>query len=195
MQRDLLEKDLKQYLSREEYQALQNKRFGVFIFQLSWILAFVCLVIVNWQMRFSPQWMPPGGQGADVLLATFSTAALGLSAWLVWRGQMAVRLGQLMAFRQQWLAALGLAGLFMVVIGYEWLSVSPSTQYGQVFRLMTGFHMFHALAIGVYLWATYRGAEREQYGPHHFWAVEAGAKLWYFVLVAWLLFYVVIYWI
>jgi hypothetical protein len=27
------------------------------------------------------------------------------------------------------------------------------------------------------------------------WDVEAGAKLWYFVVFAWLLFYAVLYWI
>jgi hypothetical protein len=36
--------------------------------------------------------------------------------------------------------------------------------------------------------------QRHDYGALNFWAVEAGAKLWYFVLVAWMLFYVVIYW-
>jgi hypothetical protein len=34
-----------------------------------------------------------------------------------------------------------------------------------------------------------------QYNARNFWAVEAGAKLWYFVIVAWIMFYAVLYWL
>ena len=59
MQRDLAEKNL----SRAELQDLRNKRTGLAVFQISWILVFVCLVVVNWQLRWSqPSWPPPGVQ-------------------------------------------------------------------------------------------------------------------------------------
>ena len=62
---------------------------------------------------------------------------------------------------------------------------------------MTGFHVVHALAIMAVMLRVYRGGSRGEYsgGEHAAWAVEGAAKLWYFVVVAWLLFYVVLYWI
>jgi hypothetical protein len=54
--------------------------------------------------------------------------------------------------------------------------------------------MVHALVIGGYMFNVYIHGRQGMYGQFDFWAVEAGAKLWYFVLVAWALFYIVIYW-
>jgi heme/copper-type cytochrome/quinol oxidase subunit 3 len=78
-----------------------------------------------------------------------------------------------------------------VVMAIEWITVPPSGQYSDVFRVMVGFHGVHALVIGGFLVNVYRHGER--YNPLHFWPVEAAANLWYFVTVAWLLFFVVLY--
>jgi nitric oxide reductase NorE protein len=191
MQQDLLEANL----SREERQALRNKRTGMFVFQVSWIMAFVCLVIVNWQMRFSPNWLPPGAEEMSPLLPTVATAGLLLSAWLVHRALKAVQADERRAFLTQWLGTLVLGALFVAIMVYEWLVAPTGTQYAQVFRLMTGFHVVHAVVIGAYMLHVYRNAQQGAYGPLSFWAVEAGTKLWYFVVIAWMLFYSVIYWI
>lgn len=191
MQRDLLE----DYLTREELQALRNKRLGVFIFQLSWIMAFMSLVVVNWQLRFSPDWLPEGVEPMSPWLPSFATAGLLLSVWLVQRALAAVRADDRRAFLMQWQGVIGLGGLFIAIMLYEWFTVQPGTQYAQVFRLMTGFHMVHAFVIGGYLLNVYVNGRQGTYGQLNFWAVEAGAKLWYFVVIAWLLFYGVIYWV
>ena len=62
-----------------------------------------------------------------------------------------------------------------------------------VFRVMTGFHIFHALVIGGYIWWVQRRAAAGVYGSQDSWDVEAGAKLWYFVVAAWIMFYVALY--
>jgi heme/copper-type cytochrome/quinol oxidase subunit 3 len=190
MQRDLLEEQL----TDDELLALRNKRAGMFIFQVSWIMAFVCMVIVNWQMRFSPGWTLPE-DGGGWLVATFATGVLLVSAWFARRGLRAVQAGDGGAFLAQWLGAVGLGVLFVALMIYEWLTVTGGVQYVQVFRLMTGFHGFHALVIGAYMVYVYRDGRRGRYDRLDFWPVEAGAKLWYFVVVAWIMFYVVIYWI
>jgi len=41
------------------------------------------------------------------------------------------------------------------------------------------------------LWNVHQN--RARYNPVNFWSVEAAAQLWYFVVVAWLLFFVVLY--
>lgn len=195
MQHELTER-FKQYeseLTREEFQALQNKRAGMLIFQISWIMAFICIVVVNWQMRFSPNWLPEGVETVSMWPGTLATFALLLSAFLVRRALIAIRTDNKHAFDLQWSAAIGLGMLFVAIMLFEFITIQTGTQYAQVFRLMTGFHIFHALVIGAYLSGVYLNAQKGVYSAFNFWAVEAGTKLWYFVLVAWLLFYTVIY--
>jgi heme/copper-type cytochrome/quinol oxidase subunit 3 len=187
---------LEEQLRQDEALVLKNNRFGMWIFQISWIFAFLCMIMVNWQMRFSRNWKPEGTQEVNALVGLFATGILCVSTFLVWRSMKDIRQDNLSAFLPQWLGAIGLALLFVIVMFYEWVTITqPSTQYAQVFRLMTGFHMVHALVIGAYMMMVYRNGRRGAYTADHHWAVEAGAKLWYFVLVAWLLFYIVIYWV
>lgn len=189
---DLLEKNL----SREELLALRNRRTGMTVFQISWIMAFLCLIIVNWQLRYSySQWPPEGVHRMGVLLPTVATAALFLSVFFARRALIAIQHDDRMAFSTQWLAVIGLGVCFIGVMGYEWMIAPMGTQYGAVFRLMTGFHGLHALAIAVYMGVVYNNVRHGHYSALDFWAVEAGVKLWYFVAFAWILFYTVLYWI
>jgi len=197
MQRDL--ELLEDNLTPEELQDLRNKRTGMFIFQVSWIMAFFCLIVVNWQLSFSREWLPEGAERMSILPATFATAALLLSAFLARRGLQAIRADDRNGFLREWAATLVLGVLFIFVMLYEWVVIgntsAADTQYAQVFRLMTGFHMVHAFVIGAYMLGVWHSARAGSYGPLDFWAVEAGLKLWYFVFIAWILFYVVIYFV
>lgn len=186
---------LEENLSREELQALKNKRTGMFIFQISWMMAFVTMVVINWQLRFSPKWLEPDTQTASPFLGSVATAALLVSTFLVRRAVSAIQANEQARFLWQWLTAIGLGAGFVAIMVYEWSALTPGTQYVQVFRLMTGFHIVHAVVIGLYLVQVFRNGRAARYGPTDYWAVEAGAKLWYFVLVAWMLFYMVIYWL
>lgn len=187
---------IEEQLRQDEALVLKNNRLGMSIFQVTWIFAFLCMVVVNWQLRFSRNWKPEGTQEADFLIGLFATGTLCMSTFLVWRSMKAIRQDNLSVFLPQWLGAIGLALLFVAVMFFEWVTIAqPDTQYAQVFRLMTGFHMVHALVIGAYMMIVYFNARRGNYGADHHWAVEAGAKLWYFVLVAWFIFYIVIYWV
>lgn len=189
-QRDFLE----QNLSREELQALRNKRTGLLIFQISWIMAFVCLVIVNWQIRStSPQWPPAGVDPAPWPPVALATVALAASAVLVRRGLRAVRADEQGAFLTAWRGALALGGAFVAIMLYEFLAIPYTGLYSDVFRMMTGFHLVHAVVIGYILLRVFRGGRARRYGPLNFWPVEGAAGLWYFVLAAWLLFFVVLY--
>ncbi len=180
---------------------LKNNRLGMTIFQASWIMAFMALVVVNLQLRFSyAAWPPAGVAPFDPLLPSIATLALLLSCWLVRHGWFGLRAGQPVRFTQSWRLALALAIGFAALIAYEFVNVSAAalaTQYGITLRLMTGFHLAHALAIMAVMLGVLRNAGRGQYSgdPRDSWAVEGTAKLWYFVSVAWILFYVVLYWI
>jgi len=186
---------LEDNLTREELQALRNKRAGMFIFQVSWIMAFLCLVMVNWQLSYSADWLPEGAERASLLPATFATGALLLSCFLARRALSAIQDDDRPRFLIEWLGTVGLGGLFIGVMVFEFFSIAPGSQYAQVFRLMTGFHMVHAFVIGAYLLGVYFQARDGHYGSLDSWAIEAGVKLWYFVFIAWAIFYVTIYWI
>lgn len=198
---------------RERLLRLKNKRNGVAIFQASWILAFVCLAVVNLQLRAaSPEWPPLGVEKLDAVLPTVATLALLLSVPLIRRGVRAISADGVASFLVQWRAALLLGAGFIALMAFEWLTVTPVpevrltlanretittalTQYNAIFRVMTAFHMFHALVIGGYMINVWRSARRGEVGAADYWPAEAGAKLWYFVVIAWMLFYVVLYWI
>ena len=190
MQQDLLEEGL----SRQELQALRNKRTGLAIFQLSWIMTFVCLSLVSLQLRSQgPSWPPLGVDPINAAVPTVMTLALIASSVLIRRGVKAVKAGQSEKFLANWRYAIGLGTLFVVVMAIEWITIPYSGQYSNVFRLMVGFHVVHALVIGLYLWRVDRNARAGQYSTGRFWPVEGGAGLWHFVTIAWLLFYIVLY--
>ena len=180
---------------------LKNNRLGMNIFQVSWIMAFVAMIVVNWQLRYSyAQWPPVGVTAFDPLLPSIATLSLLLSSLLVQRGLKTLRAGSITMFLTQWRSSVGLGLIFMGIIIYEFLGVSEAamaTQYGVTFRLMTGFHFVHALAILAIMIRVYQqgGAGSYSGDEYNSWAVEGAAKLWYFVTFAWLLFYVVLYWI
>ncbi len=181
-------------LSRAELIALRNKRTGLAIFQISWIMAFVCLAIVHgWIRATSPSWPPPGVDQISPVLPTAMTLALIVSCFFARQGVRAVKANQQQALVRNWGIMLALGVLFTVVMIYEWVTVPFSGQYSTVFRLLVGFHAVHALAVGVYLVRVYQNARRGYYHPANVWPVEGGASLWYFVTVAWLIFYVVLF--
>lgn len=182
--------------SRDEELALKNKRTGLAIFQGSWILAFVSLIVVNLQLRYQQaSWPPPEVEALTPLLPTIATAGLIISGFVARRGSQAMSQDEYATFKRTWLMTLVLGVAFIAIMVFEWLSIGGDTQYGAVFRVMTAFHGFHALVIGGLMVRVYRRGLAGYYHSGEFWMVEATAKLWYFVVVAWLLFYVVLYWI
>ena len=181
--------------TREELQQLRNNRTGMFLFQFSWILVFICLIVVNLQMRGNfLSWPPPGVDRLPVILPVGATLALLLSSWFVRRANSSVMQGDTPGMLASLRATLALGVVFVAIMVYE-LAIVPDDagQYGAIFRVMTGFHAVHALAIGLYLWRLHRGAAAGAYGPRNFLEVEAGVKLWYFVTLAWALFFIVLY--
>lgn len=187
---------MERQLSREERLALKNRRTGMAIFQISWIMVFVCLIVVNLQIRSNfTTWPPEGVAKLELGLPTFAALLLVISGFFVRSALHAVEADQ--SFVGPWRIALALGAAFILIMTWEWLNAPVTTdasqQYGVLFRVMTAFHAIHALVIGLYMIRVDRF--RAFYSARDYWAVEAGAKLWYFVVAAWLMFYVVLYWI
>ncbi|HEX2905272.1 MAG TPA: cytochrome c oxidase subunit 3 [Phototrophicaceae bacterium] len=190
MQSELIE----QQLTPQELLDLKNKRTGLAIFQFSWILVFVCLMFVHWWMRGQAlSWPPEGVEKHGIAVPTLMTAALIASSFLARRAKQAIKAHDLAVFRRNWQFTIALGLLFVVVMAVEWLAVPVSGQYSNLFRVLVGFHAVHAIAIGAYLIRVYQNAQAGQYDAAHCWPVEAAASLWYFVTIAWILFYIVLY--
>lgn len=190
----IMQQTARQPRSPQELQKLRNNRTGLMIFQLSWILVFVCLIIVNLQVRANfVSWPPPGVERLGALLPIGATVALLVSAVLAHRAFGAVKAGSMSGFFPLWRVTLALGLVFVLAMAVEWVRVPVSGQYSSLFRVMTGFHAAHALVIGVFLWRTYRFAQAGMYDADNHWGVEAAVKLWDFVVIAWLMFFAVLY--
>lgn len=181
-------------LEREAQLRLKNNRLGIAVFQGSWIMIFFVLMWVNLQMRFSPDWMLAGAIVPSVALPTVATVALILSGFLARESLRAVHASLTPRFLGLWAGAMGLGGAFFIIMLTQFFAITPEMgQYVSVYRLMIGYHAIHAVVIGVMMVQVYRHGRAGKYHAENFWSVEATAKLWYFVIVAWIMFYVVLY--
>ncbi|MEZ4668044.1 MAG: cytochrome c oxidase subunit 3 [Anaerolineae bacterium] len=192
-QNNMAQNALEQTLTRQEQLDLKNKRVGLIVFQISWIMAFICLVIVNLWLRGQQTAWPPVGVEVSLVIPTLMTVALVASSVFMRRGMRALKADKRDSFAANWRVGLLLGVVFAIGMGYEFVAAPGSGQYQNVYRLMVGFHHIHALAIGYYLIRVYQNGRAGHYTPTHFWPVEGGASLWDFVTVAWVLFYVVLY--
>lgn len=191
MQGDLTERQL----TAKELLDLKNKRTGLAIFQISWIMVFVCLMVVHWWIRSqSPSWPPEGVSRLGVFVPTVMTLALIASSFTARRASRAVKTNDIETFLWNWRVTLALGILFVLVMAFEWITMPVSGQYSNLFRVLVGFHGVHALVIGAFVARVYHHGQAGAYSAANFWPVEAAAGLWYFVTIAWILFYVVLYW-
>jgi heme/copper-type cytochrome/quinol oxidase subunit 3 len=183
-----------QELTRDELIALRNKRTGMTVFQISWIMVFVCLFIVNVSIRGnSLTWPPEGVERLSPVVPVIVSILLLISGWTAYRSEAALIAGDHEAFFRQWRLTLGLGALFLVGMGIHWLGVSDGGQYGTISRVMIGYHALHALAIMAYMWQVQGRVRAGVVTARDPWAVEAGVKLWYFVIVAWIIFFTALY--
>ncbi len=184
---------MEQKLSRQEQLQLRNRRTGLVVFQISWIMTFVCLIIVNFWIRGNSDTWPPAGVAVEKLIPTLMTLVLVASSFFIRRGVRALKANDIATFGTNWRYGLGLGGVFAVVMAIEFIAAPGSGQFLSIYRLMIGFHHLHALVIGYYLIRVYQNGKRGAYSATDFWPVEGGTSLWDFVTVAWVLFYVVLY--
>lgn len=181
---------------RDAAMRLKNNKLGVTIFQASWIMVFICLVIVFWQMRYSPDWLRAGFSTPDVLLPSIATVLILASAWFCRSALHAIRAGTLARFMTQWRFAIGTGvGFFVLMLSQMLALPNEAGQITTVYRLMIGYHAIHALVIAFMMVQVYRFAQVGRYHAQNYWSVEATTRLWYFVVVAWIMFYIVLYWI
>lgn len=188
------EEKARQRAEKEAAIRLKNNKLGITIFQASWIMVFICLIIVNWQLGYTPGWRPP--ERPNIVLPVAATAALLASTYFAWSAVKMVKADHVKTFQRQWVYAAGLGAVFLAIMIQQIFALPPGgdgTQYVYLYRAMIGYHALHALVIGVMMLQVYRYSQHGNYHAGNHWVVEATARLWYFVTVAWVMFFVVLY--
>lgn len=191
-------------LQQDAEMRLKNNRLGLSIFQGSWILVFVCLLVVYFFMGYQPGWRPTSAQVPSVILPTIATLGLILSGWFARRAWKHVEAidpqtsakQNLAQWVPSWRISIGFGAAFFIIMMTQFFAVPASSngeQFGYIYRLMIGYHAVHAIAIGFMMVQIMRFGADGRYHAANSWSVEGTTKLWYFVVAAWLMFYAVLY--
>jgi heme/copper-type cytochrome/quinol oxidase subunit 3 len=125
---------------REAAMRLKNNKLGLTIFQASWILVFVALVIVYWQLGFTEGWRPSAEQKPGFVWPTLATLLLLASTYFARSAlqhlKQQANAGSISTFQSRWLAAIGCGVLFLVIMIQQALTIANpnSTNYEYVDR-------------------------------------------------------------
>lgn len=189
---------------RERQQRLSNNRLGVTVFQVSWIMAFVALIVVYWQLGFTQGWRPTAELAPHPILPLVATIAILASGFYARKGwkvaehtEPRAKTDQKPAFQSTWMIAIILGLVFFGIMMQQVFALpfgdAPELRFGMIYRLMIGYHALHAIVTLFMMWQVYRYGADHRYHRDNYWALEGTTKLWYFVIVAWLMFYAVLY--
>ncbi len=128
-----------------------------------------------------------------------NTLVLITSSYFVVRAVAAIRedKSQLCA---RWLqAAIGLAGVFIVIKLFEFgakfsegISLSSNTFY-MFYLSMTYFHFLHVVLGMIILFAVMRKAKQDGYSSQDYTGVETGASYWHMVDLVWIILFPLVY--
>lgn len=172
---------------------LESAVLGTVLFCLVEAMLFAGLISAHTIVRSNAlEWPPPGQPRLPVQATLINTAALLLSApMLFWAGRL-FRRNRRAALRPM-AAAIALGGFFVGFQGWEWLGLLregltlTSSQHGSFFYLIVGMHAAHAVAALVALVWAWRRLVELRLSPGAFGGT---AVFWYFVVLVW----PVIYW-
>lgn len=190
--------------AKEEKQSLSNNRLGVTVFQISWMMIFVALVVVYWQLGFNEGWRPTVDLAPEPILPLVATVIILVSGFFARRGWKIAEATEpettndsKPAFRSPWMISIVLGFIFFGIMMQQFFALpldgTVEHRFGMIFRMLIGYHAVHAIAILFMMVQVYRYGADHRYNSENYWALEGSTKLWYFVIVAWLLFYVTLY--
>ena len=178
-------------------QVVPHGVLGMLLFVLTEIMLFAGMISAFTIAKASaPIWPPPGQPRLPVEATALNSAVLLASGVALIVAHRAFHKGNRAAMLRPMWVALGLGSIFVVVQGYEWVSLLGegltmfSSTYGAFFYLIVGVHALHAFgAIGLLAMATTR-LQNGWLTPGFFGATEI---FWFFVVGVWPIVYGVVY--
>jgi len=176
-----------------EPPVISNGVLGMTLFVLTEIMVFAGMISAFSIVRASSAiWPPPNQPRLPVEETLINTAALLLSGGLLYLAQRRFSEDRASA-RKPLVASIVLGAVFVVLQGWEWVSMIAqgltltSSTLGSFFYLIIGTHALHAIAALGMLIHAWRRLERGWLQPSQ---LATAAVLWYFVVGMW----PVIYW-
>lgn len=171
--------------------------FGFTVFLLSESMVFLSFFMTYFALRLTtPNWLPPGVPGLEVVQPAINTAVLVSSSFVIYFAERALDRHNLSKFRLLWLTTSLMGTYFLVGQAIEWSHLSfglTTGLFGTTFYLLTGFHGLHVFAgILLQLLMLARSFRRGNYNKGHF-GVSATSLFWHFVDVIWVILFSLLY--
>ena len=165
-------------------------RLGLWLFFTSETLLFGTLAAARFYMNgtYTPEHL---SQPLGLLL----TSILLLSSLTAYRGETAIKNGNIVHGKAMFLATIILGAVFLAGVVVEWsiAEFSVSEGYGTSFFSMTGLHASHVATGLIFLALAYRHANKGTYADGNTWGATGVVMYWHFVDVVWVFFYPALY--
>ena len=148
----------------------------------------------------SPMWPPEGQPFLPLWAGAANLIFLAAGSFGIHSAVRGVRRASHRRLVRGLSLCLGTGLAFVAVLAVEWVrlhqeGLSPRSggTYGALFYTLTGCHALHVLAVLTWVTTLLALAMRDRFSPAHHEPVEMAAMFWYFVAVAWLVLFVILY--
>ncbi len=171
--------------------------FGLVVFLISESLMFGGIFATYLILRALTEKWPPEGTEVELLLPTINTIILVSSSFVIHKGDVAVKQGDVQGMRLWYWLTAAMGAIFLAGQVYEYMTLGYGLQtniFANCFYVMTGFHGLHVfvgllLILGV-LWRSRR--------PGHYSAtkhvgIEMAEIYWHFVDIIWIVLFGLLY--
>lgn len=171
--------------------------FGLVVFLISESLMFGGIFATYLILRGLTEKWPPEGTEVELLLPTINTIILVSSSFVIHKGDVEIKKGNLQGMRLWYWITAAMGAIFLGGQVYEYMTLGyglSSNIFANCFYVMTGFHGLHVfvgllLILGV-LWRSRR--------PGHYSAtkhvgIEMAEIYWHFVDIIWIVLFALLY--
>jgi cytochrome c oxidase subunit 3 len=175
---------------------------GTIVWLSSELMFFAGLFAIYFTVRAQHvgEWPPPPTE-LDVPYALVVTIVLVASSFTCQLGVFAAERGDVFGLRRWYLVTLAMGTFFVVGQAYEYYNLVhegttiPSSAYGTVFYLATGFHGLHVIGgLVAFVFLLIR-TKLSKFTPAQATAAIVVSYYWHFVDVVWIALFSVIYFI
>jgi len=140
---------------------------------------------------------PPEGTDVELLVPAINTIILVSSSFVIHRGDVAIKRGDVKGLRRWYLATALMGIVFLGGQAYEYLTLGygmGTNVFSSCFYVMTGFHGLHVL-VGVLLifGVMWRSRREGHYTASKHTGAEMAEIYWHFVDIIWIVLFALLY--